>query len=349
MEPCLERYTGCLLGLAVGDAAGFAGSVRMPLLNGFTPTTSHTQMAAYGCNGLLLGLTRGQLSGTMAPPVSYIAGALEEWAALQTWRFDAGGTKKCWLSRVERLGYRRCVEPRVLDVLISGTGTMEEPAGTLKGPEGLMTAAAVGLFFRPERLPRREFLRLGAEAAALTHGDPETFLAGAALAQILSRLVWGESAELRKHSREAGAMVRRCFGRDYPQAALLSRTLKEARCLADSPELPAREAMARLECRTATQVLAGAVYCCLRADSFDAALEAAVAHDGNRGAVAALTGAIYGALAGERSIPAERLELLEAGDLLRELAEDMFRGCPMAKGDRIFDIEWDEKYISTGV
>ena len=27
-----------------------------------------------------------------------------------------------------------------------------------------------------------------------------------------------------------------------------------------------------------------------------------------------------------------------------ELAEDMFRGCPMMKDSRIFDIEWDEKY-----
>jgi hypothetical protein len=30
--------------------------------------------------------------------------------------------------------------------------------------------------------------------------------------------------------------------------------------------------------------------------------------------------------------------------VLRELGEDLFRGCPMMMGSRVFDIEWDEKY-----
>ena len=341
MEHEIERYTGCLLGLAAGDAAGFAGSVKMPLLNGFTPTTSHTQLAAYSCNGLLLGLTRGQLSGTMAPPVRYIAQALGEWALEQTFQ---PSPKSCWLSRTEGFGYRRCQEPEILDMLPMQTGTLEEPVGSLDGPGALMSAAAVGLFFDPERLSRREIQRLGAEAAALTHGDAGAQLAGAALSHILSRLVWGERLDIAALSKEAGAMARRRFRRSHAQAVQLSRCLYDARHLARTPGITRREALARLVCRTAPQVLAGAVYCCLISGSFETALEAAVDHDGDRTAVAAITGALYGAMTGDGSIDPQRLALLECESALRELARDMFQGCPMMQGSNVFDMEWDEKY-----
>ena len=54
MERRLSAYTGCLLGLAVGDGLGH-GPDR---INGFLPTSSYTQQAAYACCGLLVGMTR---------------------------------------------------------------------------------------------------------------------------------------------------------------------------------------------------------------------------------------------------------------------------------------------------
>ena len=92
-------YRGALLGLAVGDAMGYTvdsrswqeiqedygpnGLLGYDLVNGFAETTSYTQLAAFTCDGLLLGLTRGQLQGKMAPFVRYIALASREWAAGQ--------------------------------------------------------------------------------------------------------------------------------------------------------------------------------------------------------------------------------------------------------------------------
>ena len=76
-----SAYRGCLLGLAAGDGLGH-GPER---LNGFLNVSGFSQMAAYASNGLLLGLTRGQLSGVMAPPVRYVADALCEWARQQLW------------------------------------------------------------------------------------------------------------------------------------------------------------------------------------------------------------------------------------------------------------------------
>ena len=82
-------YRGCLLGMAVGDAMGYTvdnrslteiqedygpnGLLGYDLVNGYADVTSNTQLAAFTCNGLLFGLTRGQMTGKMAPFIKYIA------------------------------------------------------------------------------------------------------------------------------------------------------------------------------------------------------------------------------------------------------------------------------------
>ena len=226
MERRLSSYTGCLLGLAAGDGLGH-GPERV---NGFLSVSSYTQMAAYACCGLLVGLTRGQLTGTMAPPVRYIARALTEWARHQLWRQE--GPDLCWISRSPRLDYRRCAEPELLDALAAGElGTMEDHASALAGPGALMTAPAVGLFYDPARMPRREFRRLGAESAALTHGDPEAFLASAALSFVLGRILFDGETDFGKLTREAAGMLRTRFAGEYSRTRELCQKLRELRSL----------------------------------------------------------------------------------------------------------------------
>lgn len=339
MERRLTSYTGCMLGLAVGDGLGYG----LEPVNGFLPTTAYTQMMAYGANGLLVGLTRGQLSGTMAPPVRYVALALKEWAGYQLWREEP---PVCWISRSPRLDYRRCPEPELLDVLAEGKlGTMEDHQSTLSGPGALMTAVSVGLFFDPGRLSRREIQRLGAEAAALTHGEPPAFLSGAVLAHIISRIAWDGETDLDRLVREAGAMLLRRFGREYYQVWRLRAVLKKARSLAASETVGREEALALLGREKAQQVLAGALYCCLtcRGGVAQTVMDAARWS----GAGAAVTGAILGALHGVEALPERWLEQLESAEVLRELAEDLFRGCPMMRDSRVFDVEWDAKYDSS--
>ena len=343
MERRLSSYTGCLLGLAVGDGLGHGPE----LLNGYLPTSGYTQLAAYGCNGLLLGLTQGQMCGIMAPPVRYIAAALQEWAVGQTWR---RGTEpvRCWISQSSRLDYRRCPEPGMLAVLTAGRlGTMEEHTSNLNGPGALMGAVPVGLFFDPGRLPRREIQRLGAETAALTHGDPATFLSAAAFAHIISRIVWDCCRDLELLLRETGAMLKKRFGREYRQAAELAAKLQMVRTLARSERFNREEALTQLGRQTAAQVLAGALYCCLTGTG----APEQIIHDAARWspAGAAVVGAVLGAVHGEEALPQTWREELEEQSVLRELAEDMYRGCPMMKGSRVFDVEWDAKYAPDGL
>mgnify|MGYP003291347366 CR=1 FL=1 len=340
MERRLSSYTGCLLGLAVGDGLGH-GPERV---NGFLSVSGYTQMAAYACNGLLVGLTRGQLSGTMAPPVRYVAQALQEWARHQLWR--QSGPVTCWISRSPRLDYRRCPENDMLDVLAAGElGTMEDHSSRLTGPGALMTAPAAALFYDPERMPRREFRRLAAESAALTHGDPESFLSGAALSYILSRILWDGEENLDKLTREAAGMLRTYFAKEYRQTRVLCRMLRDLRSLTHRKEWTARQALDTIGNDTAAQILMGALYICMAGPGdFEECMALACEWSA---AGAAVAGAILGALHGEEAIPEELVEELECAGVLRELALDLFGGCPMMKESRVFDIEWDEKYHVT--
>ena len=54
------------------DAYGPNGLLGYETVNGYADVTSYTQLAAFTCNGLLLAMTRGQLTGKMAPLVKYI-------------------------------------------------------------------------------------------------------------------------------------------------------------------------------------------------------------------------------------------------------------------------------------
>ena len=105
------QFRGMLLGLAVGDAMGYTidgsswkeiqqsygpnGLLGYDLVNGYADVTSYTQLAAFTCNGLLLGLTRGQMTGKMLPLFRYVGLSSREWAASQK-PWGRPSTTFCW-------------------------------------------------------------------------------------------------------------------------------------------------------------------------------------------------------------------------------------------------------------
>lgn len=367
MENRLGAFRGCLLGLAAGDALGYTvanqsmeqirenygpeGLRGYDLVNGYAYVTSYTQLAAYACNGLLMGLTRGQMRGVMAPYVRYVALAEQEWAKLQGYIRATGGSYNCWISGKRELRFRRCMNPAMLDVLSRNAfGTMEYQRNRFMNPGALTVAVPVGLFFRPGRVERQEMARLGAEVVALTHGNPQAFLTGAALAYIISRVTWDGESDLRTLGREAARMLKEDYGRDYAKAVSeLCAALQTALTLADDREKSDPEALDEIYCDAAHRVLAGALLVAIRhPDNLDEALIAAVNHSGDSAALGAVAGAIVGALVGEEEIPPFYLEGLEPAEILTTLATDMFQGCPMEKASNFFDCEWEEKYIAPG-
>lgn len=327
---------------------GPEGLLGYDLVNGYADISSYTQIAAFVCNGLLLGITRGQMTGAMQPFVRYIALGERDWSRTQKYRREPNERIFSWVSGSEPLRARRCMDTLMLDTLTRGAlGTMEEPKNRFQGPGAMTAAVPVGLFFDPEHASREEIQRLGAEAVAITHGNPLAFLSGAALAHIISRLCWDGQTQLLPLVHEAVAMLRERFGRDYHQTEQVCALLEQAVQLSAQGAVSQTQAMEQLGCGNAPGVLAGAVYACLcHRASFDEAMIAAVNHSGASAAVGAVAGAILGASLGSQALPEFYLECLEPTEILTQLAKDMFQGCPMSNASGLFDIEWDDKYVS---
>ena len=360
-----SAYRGCLLGLAVGDAMGYTvdalswpeiredygpnGLLGYDLVNGYAEITSYTQLAAFTCNGLLLGITRGQMKGRMLPYVRYIALSDREWCVSQRpW----GRPEKtyCWRLHQPELCRRHCMDTRMMDTISRGTaGAPEEPVNHFQNCGSITTAAGVGLFFDPDRMAQEETDRLGAEAVALTHGSPLAFLTGALVAHIISRVLRDRKMPLETLYRSACEALEQQFGHQYSHTYEITSTLRTAIRMAGEPDIKPQEAMERLRCTNAAQVLAGAGYATLVCrEDFDNAMITAINHSGRAAAVGALAGAILGARLGEEALPDFYLDCLEPVDILRQLADDICQGCPMEKGSRLFDDDWHRKYLRGG-
>jgi ADP-ribosylglycohydrolase len=358
-------YRGCLLGLAIGDAMGKAvdcrslGEIRedygpgglqgYDLVNGYADISSYTQLAAFTCNGLLVGITRGQTRGTMAPFVQYIALASREWAASQN-VWGRPDQNFCWLLRQTAMCRRNSMDTRMQDTLSRPRlGTLESPINNYNNPGSITTAVGVGLFSDKNRMGREETGRLGAEAVALTHGGAAAFLSGAVVAHIVRLLLHKQDLSLEKAFSTAATVMVEQFGHQYSQAYEIEKLIRHAIIFSQTKNLKGWEAMERLRCESAPQVLAGAVYASLACEGdFDRAMALAVNHSGRSAAVGALVGAFLGLRMGDSAFDEFYVKCLEPAEILLELADDLFQGCPMEMGNRMFDDDWTGKYIHGG-
>ncbi len=345
-------YRGCFLGLAVGDAMGYTvdemswqeicaeygpdGLLGYDLRNGTAEITSYTQIAAYVTNGLLLGITRGK-SGTLR----YITYALREWYKRQHFPRDPDKSL-CWVSQIPELRRRHCRDARMLDALrLEPLGTPEKPINSASSPGAIMAGAAIGLFFDPRRMEPARIGELAVGTVALTHGAPEAYLSAAVLAYVIAGLVQEPELPLQAQFTQAAEAVERQFSDRFPQAANVAAQLKVAISMAQQGADMARTGMERLQCVSAVQCLAGAMYACLVSEDFDMAMITAVNHSGRSAAVGAITGAILGTFLTETALPEFYLESLTAADTLRTLADDLAQGRPTSG---LFDDSWDQKY-----
>ncbi len=346
---------GCLLGLAVGDAMGYTvdekswqeicedygpnGLLGYDLANGGAEVTSYTQIAAFAANGLLLGVNRGNPERYSR----YIAMSLKEWLKSQQFRFETEKTH-CWLAQVPEMRRRHCMDTRMLDALGRETlGAPEKPTFFSNTPGAITAAVAAGLLYGPDWMSQSLVGRLGAEAVAFSHGDPETFLAGAVLAYAIAGILLDPEKPLDARFLQAAKGVVAQFGEDYSQAQSVYDKIQRAITLAKDPELSPLAAISMLGCTTASECLAGAVYASvIHPVNFDEAVIVAVNHSGRSAAVGAITGAILGAKLGQEALPDFYLECLEAAPVLEELATDLAQGRQVMQ---LFDDSWDQKYV----
>lgn len=334
----LGRFTGCLLGGAVGDALGAPVEfmARADILARFGPEgithyapafggvgriTDDTQMTLFTAEGLLRGWVRGCFKGITSYS-SVTAHAYMRWLATQGERSDHGllfGTETAgWLSGHAALHSRRAPGNTCMSALKSMAHLGMPARNNSKGCGGVMRVAPVGLF--AWRLGHHgsatEAFRLAVELAALTHGDPTGSLAAGAFAVLV--LVLTDGAPLPQALFAAKAALR--TAEDHEETL---RALELAEHLARSGR-PHEEAIAQLgQGWVAEEALSIAVYCALVAGNFREGLILAVNHDGDSDSTGSMAGNLLGALYGVKAIPAEWLEPLELRDVIAELAQDL--------------------------
>ena len=161
----IDKYRGCIIGGAVGDALGFAvefmqdetifqkygelGITKYDLINGVAQISDDTQMTLFTANGLLLGTTRGMTRGIMGSYPGYIALCYKEWYKTQYESYPLNEKYPySWLINVPELFASRAPGNTCLSAIESGIeGTIQEPINRSKGCGGVMRVAPIGIYF----------------------------------------------------------------------------------------------------------------------------------------------------------------------------------------------------------
>jgi len=354
MRAMKDRFRGCLLGGAAGDALGYTvefwdesqirrhfgaeGIRRYVLRGGYAIISDDTQMTLYTANGLLCGAVE---KGSEDTYINCIYRCYLDWLDTQE-RADLRPRegKIAWLNRIGRLNVRRAPGNTCLGALQCGTaGSIQHPLNNSKGCGGVMRTAPIGLLFTDEGVCQR----LGAKAAALTHGHALGYLPAALLSDMVYLLVNGECDTVREAAARALQTLRREFA-DECDLQTMIELIERAVSLADS-DLPDVGAIHKLgEGWVGDEALAIAVYCAVKYENdFEGCLRAAVNHCGDSDSTGAIAGNILGAKLGLAGIPEYYLENLELREEIQSMADDLFEARRTLDGaEAAYD--WTEKY-----
>ena len=326
----LNKYCGCLLGGAVGDALGFAvefledfeifqkygenGITEYSLCNGVAEISDDTQMTLFTAEGLLSPKSNSFVS---ALHLAYL-----DWLTTQnrSWKEGEHG-----LLAERGLFSARAPGNPCLCALESGVcGTLEVPINRSKGCGGVMRVAPIALYYYGKSKSQKEVDLLAARAAAITHGHPLGYIPAAFFVHILQDVLSQKTIE--EAVKNSIEIVPQIF-KNSKNAPIVVALLERAMELAEMPYLDDLEAIQMLgEGWVAEETLAIAVYCCLKhKDDFSAAVIASVNHSGDSDSTGAVTGNIIGASLGASAIPEKYKKDLELKELILNMAQRLYQ------------------------
>lgn len=346
--PALKsRIHGCLLGGALGDALGYAvefdsiadirrrfgpqGLTGLEQLSGPRHFSDDTQLTLYTADGLVEALEWAN-AGVGADVNACLWLAYLRWLATQG--EDAGASAPVpqprWIDGNEVLRQQRHPDKDCISGLATGEmGTSARPVNpAAKGPGTVMRSAPFGLV--PHIAPDAVY-KLSADAAALTHGHPAAHQSAGIFSLLIHRLVSGDGL------RDAAAGVCAHAAGLPAVAPELPGRLEAALSLAEKGVVAPGELVQVLGGGwLAEEALAVALYAVLATlppddavirpeRHFRDALAVAVNHSGGSDTAASLAGNILGALYGEDCLPAPWLDVLEAPEVIRGMAEQLVK------------------------
>ena len=346
----INRFRGCLIGGAVGDALGYPiefssyseirkrygenGLTDYVLDNGIARISDDTQMTLFTATGLLHGVTRYSLRGIGAAPSFYVYLSYKSWYRTQTEHYPISEPRFSWLVDLPEMFSRRAPGNTCLTALREKEqGTIEKPINDSKGCGGVMRVAPIGLYLPGTEyycISQKEIDMQGVQAAASTHGHPLGYIPAAALVHIVSLLSY-QNATIPEAVEDMQRSMKDLF-KDNPYIGEFDDIIKKAIKLAGKSRDDDYTAISCLgEGWVAEEALAIAVYAALRYhDDFEKAIIASVNHDGDSDSTGSITGNILGAKLGLSGIPERFIEPLELKDIIMEIADDLHHDCQIS-------------------
>ena len=324
-DETVSRRLASLLGGALGDAFGYpvAYDSLEAIVERHGPqglrepefrrdrfrVSDETQMTLF----TLEGITRAMQAPNQSEHdlLAQIRLSYQDWLECQGFGNGGGGHAsrlfKHAALHTQRAPSRTCIQA----LRAGGTGSPEKPLNDSRETGGVMRVAPVA--FMPEMNLERAF-RIGARAAALTHGHPAGYLPAGMLAAAVFGVLEGKP--LQTAMIHAGGQARAMPGHEEVvkrlSAAIDASVLPHAGRL--PPVLTGGE-------RDGMEALAIGFYAASRSRDFREALAIAANHDGDSDAAASVAGQLFGALHGIEALPQDWVRRLDVLDALCDLAD----------------------------
>lgn len=358
----LDKYKGCLIGGAIGDALG-APTEFMDLetilstygengvkeyvefADGYGQFTDDTQMTLFTAEGILRAYHRFCEKGIGgALPVivhhSYLRwlhtqGVPVEKDKIKEGIYDIEGG---WLIEQKELYKRRAPGNTCLNALSSGrAGTVENPINDSKGCGTIMRMAPVGLFFNQNS---KQAFKTACELSAITHGHPTGYLSAGFFASVLSDLANG--IKLTESIENTIEILKEWEGHEETLNAV-----KKCKALFKETRNNKKHDFATMEKLgggwIAEEALSISLYCALHyRDDFKKGVLHAVNHSGDCDSTGSITGNILGVINGESSIPIDWIEKLRAAKIVFQVARDLHTKIGEESNQSVD--EWWERY-----
>ncbi len=292
-----DRYEGCLLGLALGDALGARHE------GGFA-ARSMWWLLGLGRPGVLRWTDDTQMAAVLAEALGRDSKVDQDALALR-WAREARWAR----------GYG----PGALKVLRRIRGGMPwREAAVSAFPDGsygngaAMRVAPVGLVFQ-EAAPRRAAAR---DTAIITHAHPH----GVEGAVLMAEATWMAAY---------GVVSLPALAEACTEDAFLERLRRAETLLTSAPDpRRVRRDLGHDMTALGSVVTAIYVYLAFRDGAFMDLVDFATRLGGDTDTIAAMAGAMYGAARGVGELPDEALDVLEDGPRLRALAARLYAAWP---------------------
>jgi ADP-ribosylglycohydrolase/protein-tyrosine phosphatase len=313
-----ERFLGCLLGGAVGDAFGYCVEfLRLPEIRStFGPegikepvyqkgklvVSDDTQMTLFTLEGILNGLK--EPSAQIQNLVESIRLSYLDWLGTMGKSYGGAPKRECgWLAHCLELNVPRAPGTTCVSSLMhGGHGTIENRLNDKKGCGGAMRSAPVGLFRRFD--PMQAF-ELGARSAAITHGHPSGYLSAGMVSAIVRCLMDGMDIYA---ATEKSLQILQGWGGHEETLHAITKALVLAKT--DSGDHP-KTIHSIGGGWVGEEALAIALYAILTAGSYVDAIRTASNHDGDSDSTASIAGQFWGAWKGLMEIPHEWITKLD--------------------------------------